>query len=246
MINNQPQQSNSSNNPSTGLPNVETMVFHASQALDRATKLQAFIADFKSQILEYEKSLQYVQKSVGEINSKVSGIDVRDHRELQTFVLLMHNALRQSNDQNVILQERLDRIYANDLDSFEKSWKLIKNFINNYVKSSKKNLKKKTNSKSEQIKEIRENKGLRKKIYEGMEDLRIIFEEYVHSQLFYHSKCLETWGKVWEQAAENRKEEVKRRKEEEEKEEELLNKLLQDTSSILITPPNNSNPNPNQ
>ncbi|KAG2392125.1 hypothetical protein C9374_012377 [Naegleria lovaniensis] len=214
----------------------DSMLFYATQALDRQNKLLQFVDTFKFNITEYVKSLQSSKKSLDPIDEAVSTLDVRDHRELQSFLSLIHHASVQTAHQNVVMQERLERLKSKDLDTFEKSWKLIRDFTQQYVKSTKKTIKKRKKqppSKNDQVRDIKENRGLKKKIYEGMDEMRSILEEYVHTQLFYHSKCLEMWACVWEEAHRNRKDEVARRKEEDEEEDERLSQLLKETSSVL-------------
>ena len=209
---------------------TDVFLFQATQVLDRATKLAGFVDNFKFELGEYVKGLQSIQKNQNEIGEKIGALDVRDHREFQSMLGLTYTALGQTNSQNVIMQERLQRIINSDLDTFDKSWKLIKSYTNQYVKATKKAAKKRTTTnRNDKIKEIRENRGVKKKVYEGMSDMRTIFEEFIHTQLFYHSKCLELWGAVWEEASENFKAEKVRKKEEEEEEEERLNELLKET-----------------
>ncbi|KAF0978747.1 hypothetical protein FDP41_002567 [Naegleria fowleri] len=214
----------------------DSMLFFATQALDRQNKLLQFVDTFKFNITEYVKSLQSSKKALDPIDEGMASLDVRDHRELQSFLSLIHHASVQTSHQNVVMQERMERLKSKDLDTFEKTWKLIRDFTQQYVKSTKKSLKKRKKqppSKNDQVRDIKENRGLKKKIYEGMDEMRSIMEEYVHTQLFYHSKCLEMWAFVWEEANRNRKDEIARRKEEEEEEDERLSQLLKETSSVL-------------
>ncbi|EFC47347.1 predicted protein [Naegleria gruberi] len=213
----------------------DSMLFYASQSLERGTKVLDFADFFKFQLREYEKSLQTVNKSLLPLDEKISTLDVKDHKDLQTFLAILHQGFIYTNNQNVILQERIDRLQSNDIESFSKTWKLIRDFNTEYVKTQKKNIKKRRKvptSVDDQIRELRENRGLKKKLYEGLGDLRTVFEEFVHSQLFYHSKCMEMWAAVWEETQKNKKEEQARRRQEEEDDEEKLNELLK-ASSVL-------------
>ena len=214
----------------------DSMLFYAKQSLERGNKVLAFSEFLKFQLREYEKSLQAVSKTLTPIDEQISTLDVRDNKEFQSFLGMIHQAFLHTNNQNIILQERIERMQSNDVESFEKTWKLIRDFNQQYVKTQRKNIKKRRKVPSgvdDQIRELRENRGLKKKIYEGMGDLRTIFEEFVHSQLFYHSKCLEMWAAVWEEASKAKKEEFSRRRQEEEDDEARLNELLKQTSSLL-------------
>lgn len=131
------------------------------------------------------------------------------HPQLQNALKSMQTCLAQLMQIQVQTRYRTVEVVPQDLKKFLKSWLLVKDLVMNFAGATisqqfakRLSTLRQTNvpappTLSDQMKDVKEKKGIEGKIFNALQDLRNVMEDLVHTHVYYHAKSLEAWDQVW-------------------------------------------------
>lgn len=162
--------------------------------------MKSFIHQFETLV----ESQEGVSKRIRKIGEIAETIELSDNADLQRAMKTLGKESKDAVKYVNQMKARIHDVALNDLKQFASEWGFIKNRTLELFEATKTDKLKQTFSKKEmtdreKAKQIKDTYILEEKIRITIKDLRDPFEEFVHSQLYYHAKSLEVWSKVWKE-----------------------------------------------